>query len=231
MVRHQGAAASPRTLHATSEAASSAGGVVVWGELTAGTLGTAVLGSAATTDGVGVQADSLGTGLLITDHSVTMPPTSGNWTRGSFVVSGGHVWYCYATGFGAASLWARLSSTFVPLATPVRIYNSIGGDGPLGNGQERSVGVTNGTTIPHTVSAVLTNLACNNPSAAGFLAMFKSGTTWPGTSNLNFQAHQNISNSVTSTVTSVETDYLTVNVRAGGAASNVVIDVFGWYQP
>ena len=87
--------------------------------------------------------------------------------------------------------------------------------------------VTNGSTIPHNASAVLTNLAVVSPSAAGFLAMFKDGTTWSGTSNLNFFAGQTASNNATSAVLNGATG--TVKVRMGGATAHFVIDVFGYY--
>ena len=91
--------------------------------------------------------------------------------------------------------------------------------------------VTNGTTIPHTVSAVLTNLAVTPAGADGFLAMFKDGTMWPGTSNLNFTAGQFASNNATSAVKTDATPTLPgrVRIRCGGASVHFVIDVFGYY--
>ena len=88
-------------------------------------------------------------------------------------------------------------------------------------------GTFGAVTIPTGISAVLTNLACNNPSAAGFLAMFQDGTSWPGTSNLNFFAHQTTSNNATSAVSAATPGKVTV--RCGGATTNFVVDVFGYY--
>jgi hypothetical protein len=105
------------------------------------------------------------------------------------------------------------------------------GDGPLPDATERSVAVTNGTTIPHNVSAVLTNLAVTPAGSSGFLAMFKDGTTWPGTSNVNFPAGQFASNNATSAVKlgATASDPATVKIRIGGATAHFVIDVFGYY--
>ena len=90
---------------------------------------------------------------------------------------------------------------------------------------ERVVPVTNGTTIPHTASAVLVNLACNTPAAAGFLAMWQSGV-WPGHSNLNFAAGGASSNNATSAV--VAGTPSTVKIRAS-TTTHVVVDVLGYY--
>ena len=73
---------------------------------------------------------------------------------------------------------------------------------------------------------MLTNLAANNPSGTGFLAMYKQGTAWPGTSNLNYRAGVTISNNATSAISAANQ----VTVRCGGAATNVVVDVFGYYR-
>ena len=211
---------------------------MIWGEQTAagqfGVQGSATAaGDADTAAGIGVVATSAaGASLVLTDSSVGIPPLGGGlttfWDTGAFVVNGGHVWYCIASGTGTASKWARLSSTFVPLPSPVRIYYSLNaGDPPLSNTQERAVNVTNGTTIPHGVSAVLTNLAVTPPSADGFLAMFKDGTTWPGTSNLNYSGGVFASNNATSAVSATTPGK--VRIRCGGGTAHFVVDVFGYY--
>ena len=90
-----------------------------------GSGGSAVYAFAAAPGASGVIAQSSqGPNVWMLDESQVIPPSTGTWEVGSFVVTGGHVWYCYGAGAGTASKWTRLSSTFVPLATPVRVLNS-----------------------------------------------------------------------------------------------------------
>jgi hypothetical protein len=171
-----------------------------------------------------------GASLLLVDSGVPMPPPTGTWPAGSFVVNAGHVWYCYAAGVGAGSKWLRMSSTFVSLTVPARVYDSRGGDGPLGPGQQRAITVTGtfgASTIPSGASAVLTNLTCAGPSGNGFLAMFQDGTTIPATSNVNYRTGVDIANNATSAVSAE--GKVRVLCGAGSGATNFIVDVFGYY--
>jgi hypothetical protein len=97
----------------------------------------------------------------------------------------------------------------------------------LGANGERAVAVTNGTTIPHGVSAVLVNLTAINPSAKSFMAIFKDGIAWPGHSNINYSAGVTISNNATSAVSAATPG--NVKVRNGASTCDFAIDVFGYY--
>ena len=189
--------------------------------------GTALVGVAAS--GNGVQATSAsgnslvveapsstsaGTQLLVQPGSVTGPPTGGPYALGNvWLDSAGTVW-AY-TG----STWVSLSP-FVALSPPARVYDSRTFNDPLGTEDSRNV-----TVSESSVSAVLCNLTAAEPSGAGFLAVFETGTTWSGTSNLNFNAGQDISNNVTSAVSADGQ----VTVYNGGYPTNFVVDVFGYY--
>ena len=60
-----------------------------------------------------------------------------------------------------------------------------------------SVQVTGQGGVPATgVSAVALNVTVADPTAAGYITVWPSGTPRPETSNLNFQAGQNIPNLV-----------------------------------
>ena len=111
-------------------------------------------------------------------------------------------------------------SPFVAVNPPVRVYDSRFIGGPLGSNATRTV-----TVSESSVSAVLCNLTAAEPSGAGFLAMFEAGTTWSGTSNLNFNPGQDISNNVTSAVSGAGQ----VTVYNGGSPTDFVVDVFGFY--
>src|SRR6185369_2639478 len=110
---------------------------MIWGKQTAagqfGVQGSATAaGTAATAAGIGVVATSdHGASLVLTDSSVGIPPLGGSlttfWDTGAFVVNGGHLWYCIASGIGTASQWVKLSSTLITLPTPARVYDSRAG--------------------------------------------------------------------------------------------------------
>ena len=109
-----------------------------------GTGGTGVQAQANTIDGVGLTADSTaGAAILLTDHTQTIPPTTGTWTAGSLVQTGGQLWYCTQSGTGSASKWVQLSTTgskLITLASPVRVYDSRPGANPTRGGSEDAAG-------------------------------------------------------------------------------------------
>jgi len=221
------------------------GGFGVFGEndesSPSGSNGAGVKGRATQRNGIGVIADSVqNAGLVILDEALPMPPSSGTWLTGSFVMSGGKLWFCPVGGtFGSGSpppvppQFIKMSP-LVPVNPPARVLDSRIGVGPLGNGQTRAVSVTGtfgASIIPSGISAVLCNLTAAGPTGAGFLAMFEHGTTWSGTSNLNYNPGQNVSNNVTSAV-SIDPNPNgpgQVAVLNGGPATDFVIDVFGYY--
>jgi hypothetical protein len=193
--------------------------------------GIAVRGFANTLNAVGVSADSLlGPALSLTDNSQTMPPTTGSWTSGSFVHSGGTLWFCVDGGTGTDSKWVRLTSVFVPLAAPQRIYYSA--TSPPGtkitHGEERTISALTDGHVPAGASAVSMNLAViATTGTSGFLAVFPADQAYPGHSNLNwFGANQILANSA---VTSVDGagDF---KVRCGtNGNTHFVVDILGYY--
>ncbi len=179
--------------------------------------GKGVQASSATGNSLVVEAPSstgTGTQLLVQPGSVTGPPTGGPYALGNvWLDSAGTVW-AY-TG----STWVSLS-LFVAVNPPARVYDSRIFGGPLGSNVSRNV-----TVSESSVSAVLCNLTAAEPTGAGFLAMFEADTIWSGTSNLNFNPGQDVSNNVTSAVSAAGQ----VAVYNGGPPTNFVVDVFGYY--
>jgi subtilisin family serine protease len=124
-------------------------------------------------------------------------------------------------------------SEFTPVP-PTRILDTRGDAsvtcnrmGTLAGGTSFAVQVTGCAGIPAGgVSAVVANVTVDAPSAPSFLTLWPAGTPRPVASNLNFVAGQTVPNLVT------------VEVGAGGqvsvflqaGASDVVIDVVGWYS-
>ena len=232
-VANSSATGTPVALSGEQTNVSAAAGAGVSG-VASGAQAAGVVGNSTGANGYGLKGvAATGASLLLVDSGVAMPPPSGTWVAGSFVVSGGDLWYCRVGGVGAASTWIKLSaaappSTFVPLVSPARVFDSRSA-APLEPGEERAVTVTGTfgvTTIPPGISAVLTNLTCAGPIGSGYLAMFKDGTDWSGTSNVNFSPDVDISNNATSAVSGAGK----VRVLCGGTGpTHFVVDVFGYY--
>ena len=219
----------------TASSGLNSSGVVGEGTGT-GLLTTGVYGIS--TSGVGLRGQGGRAPLNLFPGATPGAPTAGVHLTGDiYIDSLGSMFLCKSGGVpGTWTVLNNQSTAGAPglfaLAEPVRIYYSLNaGDPPLANTQERSVAVTNGTTIPHAASAVLTNLAVTPAGSDGFLAMFKHGTVWTGTSNLNFTAGEFASNNATSAVAPDADPNLPgkVRIRCGGGTVHFVIDVFGYY--
>lgn len=180
---------------------------------------------------VAVQAQSPNGPALRLEPGPAMPPTTGVWQQGDVVMDKG-LWFCTKGGTGSGSRWVKLSTAFVPLATPKRIYDSRAGQQPtgvtkgkIGNGQERVIDATLGGVVPTGISAVQVNVTVTETGPAGYLSLFRNGTAWPGTSSINWaQPATTVANG---TLTSVDaTSKFTV--RCAGE-THFVIDVLGYY--
>jgi len=182
---------------------------------------------------------STGTQLWLSPGSAVGHPTGGEHDAGElWLDSNAVLWLCVA--IGTPGTWVNLStgSNFVPLAAPIRCYDSRPGDqptdvtkGPLSNGQSRTVDLThNSTGIPTTAAAVLTNLTIVNTVGEGFLAMFSAGVTWPGNSSINwFGANQILANNATSAF-QVSGQAANVAVLCGGVGTtDFLVDVLGYF--
>jgi hypothetical protein len=147
-------------------------------------------------------------------------------------MSDGHVWYCHLGGVGSASRWVRLSSTYVPLDAPARVYDSRPGKAPAAvvkgrilHGQERVVDATNADTIPTGVSAAMVNLTVAETGAPGWLSLRRNGVAWGGTSTINWTgAGQTLANG-----SAVGCDAAgAVRVRCAGD-THFLLDVVGYW--
>jgi hypothetical protein len=196
---------------------------------------------------VRTQANS-GSGVQVAPdaNTVPMPPAAGSWVRGSMRVDDptpaaptpvSDLWYCYQNGSGAAAGWYPISAipAFVPLPSPVRIYDSRPGANPTGTTKgvlapnvQRDINVTvNGSGVPLTGFGISLNLAVTSTAGSGFLSVFETGTTWPGNANINwFGDNQNLSNAVF-TIYDAAGNF---TVRCGGTGpTHFVIDAIGFY--
>jgi hypothetical protein len=219
-------------------------GIGVSGEVA---QGTGVNGHASGDAGVGVRARADGAGGAALDATATsstgavlrlsggpaaMPPTTGTWTTGSVVVFGGQLWFCYQGGTGTASRWSRLSSSFLPLKTPVRCYDSRPGDPPLGvtkgqllDGQERVIDATVGGGVPAGARSIQVNLTVVNTGPAGFLALFANGVAWPGNSSINWT----VPGTVLANGTLVTLDATGKFKARAKSNTDLIVDVLGYH--
>ncbi len=108
---------------------------------------------------------------------------------------------------------------------PARILDTRSG-APVGPGQTIDVQVLGQGMVPGTgVSAVVLNVTVANPSAAGYLTVFPSGTSRPVASNLNFVAGQTVPNRV---IVKVGTNGK-VSIFNFQGSVHMVADVSGWF--
>ncbi|WP_441250165.1 PKD domain-containing protein [Kitasatospora sp. McL0602] len=97
----------------------------------------------------------------------------------------------------------------------------------LGPDATTSVQVRGVGGVPADATAAVLNLTSTDADAGGYLTAFASGTTRPGTSNLNFTAGQTVANQV---VVPIGADGK-VSIYNKFGHTQVVADLFGYYSP
>jgi hypothetical protein len=152
----------------------------------------------------------------------------------------GDFWLCLATG--RPGLWRKIGGRYSAgqlhlLAAPLRVYDSRArGDGPLAAGGQRTVTLTAGAAtatpppgVPLQPTGAMISLTLTLTVDRGFMAVFATGATYQGNSNINWFG-DNQSLAVT-TVTAMDADQK-ITVLAGGpdgASTHFVVDVIGYY--
>jgi hypothetical protein len=106
----------------------------------------------------------------------------------------------------------------------LRVYNGrdTGGLTKIANDEERVIDLS--SVVPAGATAAIVNLTTTLQTAVGFLGLFPDGTSWPGTSSVNYVAAQDAANS---SIVGVSTGRK-IKVRCGGGATHVIIDVTGY---
>jgi hypothetical protein len=147
------------------------------------------------------------------------------------------LWLC--VGAGTPGTWVRLGASgsagaFSVLPASVRVYDSrpgqaptaVGPKSPLVAGSARSVAVTaNGSGVPADANAVCLNLTVVPRSPDGYLAAYKAGLAFPGTSTLNWASVGTpVANAATVALAGGQIDLL------ANASTDVVVDVVGYYR-
>jgi hypothetical protein len=117
------------------------------------------------------------------------------------------------------------------LSAPKRVYDSRPGEppaidpkSPLAPNVVRSIDPAgNSSGVPSSARGVLVTLTIADPTAGGFATAWPSGP-WPGTSNINFNAGQNIA---TTTVVGLGPDAKFLVLA--NVATHVLVDIVGYY--
>jgi len=172
-----------------------------------------------------------GTGIVTDSYVFVSPPT----------VALGERWFVNAASLGASSVIVGAIYQYFPpnpalhlLAAPVRVYDSRTGFAPLGvtkgklaNGATRIIDTKLGGAVPAGAAAALVSVAVTGTDAAGFLALYRNGIAWPGTSTVNWD-HVGTSTAVTTVVALDGSAQLRAYV-ASGASTDLLVDVVGYY--
>ncbi|GAA2138307.1 hypothetical protein GCM10009760_19510 [Kitasatospora kazusensis] len=109
---------------------------------------------------------------------------------------------------------------------PVRLLDTRSGS-PLGAGGETTIAVRGQHGVSDYADAVVLNVTATDGDSGGYFTAYPSGTTRPGTSNLNFAAHQTVANQV---IVPIGADgKIKLYNRSGN--THAVVDLFGYYSP
>lgn len=123
------------------------------------------------------------------------------------------------------------TATSFYLVTPCRVIDTREPAGPAGgpaltNGGTRAVQITGTCGIPATAAAVVANLTAISPGSNGFLAIYPTGSSWPGNSSLNYRTGRTRANNGILVLSAGGQ----TTVRNSGSTQNFFIDVTGYYE-
>lgn len=169
------------------------------------------------------------------------PPTRADAHLGGEIIhdTAGDLWFCVAPG--TPGTWRKLSGPATSgqthlLASPVRCYDSRPTElpagvvkGPVSEPRLIDCRVTrNGEApvVPADATGVIINVTVTETVGSGYVAVYPGGTTFPGTSLLNFTAGVTVANG-----TSVGCGPgARITVRCGGGVGHIIVDVMGYYR-
>ena len=90
----------------------------------------------------------------------------------------------------------------------------------------RDIQFTGVCGLPSSAVAVVANIIAITPTTTGFLALYPSGATWPGTSTLNYRAGKTRANNTVQRLSNTGR----ATILNNGAPQHFVIDVTGYFQ-
>ena len=130
--------------------------------------------------------------------------------------------------FGARVAWSNglLLTQLSPQARKLDTRNPGPLTGKIITGQTKTLALTPELIVG--AKSALVNLTITNTEGSGFLGLFPSGTSWPGTSSINWSGpNQIVANSVTVAVSPEGS----IDISCGGGGrTHVVVDLLGYYR-
>ena len=121
----------------------------------------------------------------------------------------------------AAQAAASAGSVYTPLSTPARVANAVA------VGSHKTV-TRSLQGVPSAATAVALNVTAAGGTAHGYLTAYEGGTSRPGTSSVNFAAHQTVANSA---VVSAGGDASVTVYNGASASAKFYLDVTGYWTP
>ena len=116
-------------------------------------------------------------------------------------------------------------ATMLYILTPCRAADTRGG-AAIAHAETRNFPIGGTCGIPADAKAVVANVIAVTPSIDGWLALWPAGTTWGGTSTLNYRTGRTRANNA---VISLPNDGM-VSVLNSGGPQHIVIDVTGYFR-
>jgi len=183
-------------------------------------------------------ASAQGPAVLMDEETlIPMPPTTGTWQKGSFVVNGSAVWFCYFGGAGSASKWVKLSSTLVTLTLPFRIYDSRVGQGNPSGAVQGVLVQGAGPRVINCAPAIPTGVPArtflfnvtlaNTVGAVGSVIVWANGQVQPNSASITWTGNGVV---VGNAVTSACDGSLNIQIECTtGVSTHVIIDTIGYY--
>lgn len=194
--------------------------------------GTGRLGQAAGSSGNAEPAHGIGTSIAGTLHEIVRSDT-------------GVIWASTGTGTGDNTLWKRINSVRVDVATgtgaafaPFRLVDTRNGSGALPNSgalptnTNTVLDVASLAAIPDDAVAVAGNITVLGSNYTGFVSLFPTGVATPTVANVNFSTGQLAGNFfVVGLGTGANAGKFTVRPGdVAGRSVHVIIDIFAYVQ-
>ncbi|HEX6085126.1 MAG TPA: hypothetical protein VF266_11410 [Thermoanaerobaculia bacterium] len=133
---------------------------------------------------------------------------------------------CGPTGNASVPIATRpAGATMLYIVTPCRIVDTRNG-AAIAHGETRNVPVAGLCGIPSDAKAVVANVTAVAPATDGWLALWPAGTTWGGTSTMNYRTGRTRANNATIPLPNTGT----LSVLNSGGPQHVVIDVTGYFR-
>jgi hypothetical protein len=182
---------------------------------------------------------SLG-GLAVGSYTVQFDDPSGTYAFGFYSAAGlVHNWAA-ATPISVPPSRTGINvqlpltgATYYSL-TPARMLDTRDGTGLTGkftSATPRSLAVSGHNGVPATAIAVTGNLTVTGQSSPGFAALTTVSTPAPTTSTLNFPLGDNRANGVTAPLGPGGVLWMTYMGQVGGATTDLIFDVTGYFLP